>query len=109
VPADAHGGDPPAAVVALDALAAGVPATVVSVALLDSYGDRLAELGLTPGASLTVLRKGWMGGPLLLQVRDYVLSLRRVQAAAVRVRPAGGGARPGSDSQRGAAGQVGGP
>lgn len=46
---------------------------------------RLAELGLTPGVELRVLRDA--GGPLLLAVRDARLALGRGMAAKVIVKP----------------------
>lgn len=64
-------------------------ATVQSVQRLDALGDRLAELGLTPGAPVRVLRRAAWGGPLLVQVRDYLLSLRRTEAESIVVVPAG--------------------
>jgi ferrous iron transport protein A len=50
---------------------------------------RLAELGLTPGVELEVLRKG-NGGPLLLAVRDSRLALGRRMAQRVIVVPVNG-------------------
>ena len=47
--------------------------------------DRLAELGLTPGAPIAVLRRGLLGGPIQVRVRDFALSLNRAQATAVQV------------------------
>ena len=62
---------------------------VVDVDLPGHTGDRLVELGLTPAAPVRVLRRAPFGGPLQLQVRDYVLSMRRDQAASIRVAAAG--------------------
>lgn len=69
----------------------GVRAHVVAVQRCDAVGDRMAELGLTPGAAIQVLRAAPWGGPLLLKVRDYVLSLRRAEAASVAVAPQNAG------------------
>lgn len=66
-------------------LAVGATASVLAVELFDSLGDRLVELGLTPGAPVVVLRRGLWGGPVQVRVRDFALSLHRAQAAAVRV------------------------
>ena len=46
---------------------------------------RLMELGLTPGVHVQVLRIAAFGGPLDIEVRGYQLSLRRDEAAAVRL------------------------
>jgi len=58
---------------------------VAAVERVDRLGDRLAELGLTPGAAVEVVRRAPFGGPLVVRVRDYLLSLRRGEAAAVAV------------------------
>lgn len=71
--------------IALPALPLGATARVVAVDRADALGDRLAELGLTPDAHVCLLRRAPFGGPLLLRVRDYVLSLRLSEAAQVLV------------------------
>lgn len=71
-------------------LAVGSVAAVLAVELWDSLGDRLVELGLTPGAPVVVLRRGLWGGPVQVRVRDFALSLHRAQAAAVRVQALAG-------------------
>jgi ferrous iron transport protein A len=53
-------------------------------------GERLVELGFTRNAPVTVLRRAPFGGPLQVRLRDFMLSLRREQADAIRVRPAEG-------------------
>jgi ferrous iron transport protein A len=44
---------------------------------------RLLEMGLTPGTHVKVIRAAAFGGPLDVHVRNYQLSLRREEAAAV--------------------------
>jgi Fe2+ transport system protein FeoA len=44
---------------------------------------RLLEMGLTPGTHVKVIRAAAFGGPLDVEVRNYQLSLRRAEAAAV--------------------------
>lgn len=44
---------------------------------------RLLEMGLTPGTHVKVVRAAAFGGPLDVHVRNYQLSLRREEAAAV--------------------------
>lgn len=73
------------AVVTLADLAVGAAAKVSAVQLWDSLGDRLVELGLTPGAPIAVLRRGLFGGPVQVRIRDFALSLNRVQARAILV------------------------
>ncbi len=62
---------------------------VVEVEMQGYAGDRIVELGLTPAAPVLVLRRAPFGGPLQLQVRDYVLSMRSDQAASIRIVQAG--------------------
>jgi Fe2+ transport system protein FeoA len=50
-------------------------------------GDRLLEMGLTPGTSLRVVRTGLFGDPLQIEVRGYMLTLRRAQASHIVVEP----------------------
>ena len=66
-------------------LPVGARARVLCVALMDGLGDRLVELGMTPGAPIEVLRRGMLGGPVQVRIRDFALSLRRDQAGTVQV------------------------
>lgn len=77
----------PASLATLAALATGRAAVVAAVRVPGALGDRLVELGLTPGAPIAILRRGLFGDPLQVQVRDYVLSLRASVAAAIAVVP----------------------
>jgi ferrous iron transport protein A len=49
-------------------------------------GDRLMEMGLTPGAAIAVTRRWSRAQPLQVRVRGYVLSLRHDEAQRVEVR-----------------------
>lgn len=60
-----------------------VAATVVAVHEPGATGERLLEMGLTPGTRVTVVRRGLFGDPLQVSVRGYMLSLRRAQARAI--------------------------
>jgi ferrous iron transport protein A len=51
--------------------------------------ERLAELGLTPGQTVRLLRRAPLGDPLEVLVRGYRLALRRDEAEAVEVEAAG--------------------
>jgi len=44
---------------------------------------RLLEMGLTHGTHVKVIRAAAFGGPMDVHVRNYQLSLRREEAAAV--------------------------
>ena len=51
----------------------------------DSVTVRLMEMGLTPGAEIELIGTAPLGDPLEFQVRGYRLSLRKNQAARVKV------------------------
>jgi len=51
--------------------------------------ERLAELGLTPGQTVRMLRRAPLGDPLEVLVRGYRLAVRRDEAAAIEVESAG--------------------
>jgi ferrous iron transport protein A len=50
--------------------------------------QRLQEMGLTVGCPFEVVRFAPMGDPMELKVRGYHLSLRKEDAAGIRVIPA---------------------
>ncbi|MEV6790744.1 FeoA family protein [Streptomyces sp. NPDC051320] len=51
-----------------------------------STARRLFDLGFAPGAEVTVLRKAPLGDPVVFQVVDYEVALRKAQSAGIRVR-----------------------
>lgn len=58
------------------------------VAALDGHGAialRLLEMGLVPGVEVALLKRAPLGDPLEIRVRDYHLSLRKAEAAQVRL------------------------
>ena len=61
---------------------AGHAATIAAIRSQNSMGERLMEMGVTPGARVTVLRQG---DPLQVLVRDYCLSLRRADALQIDI------------------------
>lgn len=67
---------------------AGQSAEVVTVDVPGHLGERLMELGITPGVTVKVVRRGAFGDPLQLFVRGYMLSLRKAEARLIAVRPA---------------------
>lgn len=50
-----------------------------------SYRKKLLAMGLTPGTAFNVTRVAPMGDPVEIAVRGFKLSLRKDEAAAVRV------------------------
>ncbi len=55
-----------------------------------AYREKLLSMGLTPGTQFTVTRQAPMGDPIEIEVRGYKLSLRKGEAAALKVEVAGG-------------------
>ncbi len=69
----------------LNELAIGGKARVTGVEGADEVSTRLLEMGLTPGAALTVLGMAPLGDPIELELRGYRLSIRKSEAARVEV------------------------
>ena len=61
----------------------------IMVKALGGFGlvRRLAEMGLTPGVEVKLLRKGSFGGPVEIEVRGVALALGRGVASRVLVKP----------------------
>ncbi len=49
------------------------------------YRKKLLAMGLTPGTEFNVVRYAPMGDPVEINVRGFALSLRKDEAAALRV------------------------
>lgn len=73
------------AMTTLDLLDVGQRASITAVAGADSLTQRLMEMGLFEGEEIEVLGVAPLGDPLEIGLRDYRLSLRRSEAACVRV------------------------
>lgn len=46
---------------------------------------RLFDMGVTPGASITVIKKAPLGDPIQVFIRNYDLSLRNAEASCIVV------------------------
>ena len=46
---------------------------------------RLFDMGVTPGAELTMRKKAPLGDPIEVSIRGYELTLRKAEAACVEV------------------------
>jgi len=64
-------------------LPTGATATVQALAADAGLRQRLEALGLRPGQSVQVLRRGWWSGPLHVRVGMTEVMLRRRDAARV--------------------------
>jgi len=47
--------------------------------------DRLMEMGMLPGSEVQVIRLAPFGDPMDLKVRGYHLSIRKAEAAQIRI------------------------
>ena len=65
----------------------GAAARVVGVEGHDDISVRLMEMGVTPGVQISLLGAAPLGDPLEFELRGYRLSLRRAEAARIRVEP----------------------
>ena len=52
------------------------------------YRKRLIAMGLIPGTVFTVIRMAPLGDPIEIEVRGYALSLRKSEAAILRIEEA---------------------
>jgi len=71
-------------IVPLDSVPAGVQVKMHDIAGGRAFMSRLASLGFTPGAPLTVVQN-YGHGPLIVQVRDARIALGRGEAMKVFV------------------------
>ena len=69
----------------LDQLRPGQRARIESLTSAGSLSQRLMEMGLLEGEEVELLAVAPLGDPLEIRVCDYRLSLRRAEAALVRV------------------------
>ena len=79
--APANGG----AVATLDALKPGTRARVFGVGGEGPVAKRLMEMGIVPGAPVSVVRVAPLGDPIEVRVRNYHLALRRSEARTISV------------------------
>lgn len=75
----AHGGE------TLDSLPLGTKGRIVEFTLGPERRQRLLEMGLTAGVEFEVVRFAPLGDPIEIKLRGYHLSLRKADAAGIRV------------------------
>jgi ferrous iron transport protein A len=69
----------------LDQLRVGQRARIEAIEGNDAILQRLLEMGLLEGEEIEVIGFAPLGDPLEIRLRDYRLSLRRSEAARIRV------------------------
>ena len=76
-------------IASLDEMRVGQRGRVEEVIGDDALVQRLMEMGLLEGEEVEVVGFAPLGDPMEIRLRDYRLSLRRNEAARVRVTPLG--------------------
>lgn len=69
----------------LDELPTGRNARVTCVEGSGPVAKRLMEMGIVPGAPVSVVRAAPLGDPIEVRVRGYHLALRRSEASTISV------------------------
>lgn len=69
----------------LNEMSVGESGKIVSVAGEGRLRRRLFDMGLTPGAQLTVMKFAPLGDPIEINLRGYTLTLRKSEAVNVGV------------------------
>ncbi|MBI2026543.1 MAG: FeoA domain-containing protein [Deltaproteobacteria bacterium] len=71
--------------ITLDTLKPGQSAKIESIQGEGSIKKRLMEMGVLPGTVLKLLKIAPLGDPLEIQVRDYLISIRKHEASQIEV------------------------
>ncbi|MEQ1852906.1 MAG: FeoA family protein [Chthoniobacteraceae bacterium] len=77
---EAQSGEP------LSSLQPGQRGRVLAIDVADSKRGRIMEMGITVGTGIEVIRFAPLGDPMEVKVRGAHISLRKADAAGVRVR-----------------------
>lgn len=70
----------------LDTLKPGQLATIEAIDGTGAAVQRLLEMGLTEGEQVSLVRVAPLGDPIEIRIRQYELSLRKADAARIRIR-----------------------
>jgi Fe2+ transport system protein FeoA len=65
----------------------GAGFSVVRINLDSEVGRRLADMGFIEGARGSIIRKKFLGGPLVIRIMGYEVLLRRSEASGIEIRP----------------------
>ena len=69
----------------LSEFSVGERGKIVAVSGEGRVRRRLFDMGVTPGAELTMRKKAPLGDPIEVTIRGYELTLRKTEAACVEV------------------------
>ena len=73
--------------ISLADLRPGAAAVILEVDGDPKIGERLLDLGFTPGTPVAVVRRAPLGDPVVYELRGYRIALRRSEGCRIRVRP----------------------
>jgi Fe2+ transport system protein FeoA len=71
--------------ISLNKLEPGNKGTILRIDAKGMVRQRIAEMGLSPGAEVTMVRRAPLNDPLELLVRGYHITLRNSEAAMIIV------------------------
>ncbi|MBQ3652768.1 MAG: ferrous iron transport protein A, partial [Clostridia bacterium] len=71
----------------LDTLPVGKSAVIRSVGGEGALRQHFLDMGMIPGAEVTVVKLAPMGDPMEIQVHGYELTLRLADAAQIEIEP----------------------
>lgn len=69
----------------LSELKVGKTCRIKSITLSPKIKDKLQCFGMTEGVKVTLIRKAPFGGPFEIKVRDFYMSIRKVEADKITV------------------------
>lgn len=69
----------------------GETGTVLRITVEGALRRRLFDMGITPGAQITLRKTAPLGDPIEIRVRGYELSIRKAEAEAIIMKPLQGG------------------
>lgn len=73
--------------VSLSRLKTGEQGIIASIHVEHAYKRRLSELGLIPGARISVLHAAPSGSPVAYCIKDTVVALRPCDSCKIRITP----------------------
>ena len=72
--------------VSLSSMSLGQKARIVAFSFDTEEGERILEMGFTPGEQLEIVRYAPLGDPIEIKIRGYFLSLRKQEADHIKVK-----------------------
>ncbi|MBR3664145.1 MAG: ferrous iron transport protein A [Desulfovibrio sp.] len=70
----------------LTSLQKGEKAQILQISSRGELGRRIRDMGLIPGAAITLLGRAPMGDPLALRVADTTVAIRKREAKSILIK-----------------------